>query len=242
MNSEWKRFIYKYREFIGPTVLIIVSILGLLVGVIPAGQSVISNYLVMKTLSNQVNILQNKAHILETMDETLVRSQLQGLLDAIPSDKSPGTLLLTAEGAAAQSSMAVSDIALVAPGSLATESAVIQSAQEKKLGSTLLPFTMTLEGTLLQFRSFLEIAQSVRRLLRVNSFSLNFTPQGTKALVTMQAFYAPFPVVIGSVDTPLVDFTDKEKESLASVLQIPEMISAVSTQPTTGKENPFSRL
>lgn len=241
MNIEWKRLIHRYQEFIGPIVLIVVSILGLIVGVIPAGRKVFGNYFAMQTVGKQVNALQNKAHVLETMDETLVRSQLQGLLDAIPSDKSPGTLLLTAEGTATQNNLSLSDISLVAPGSLATESAVIQSAQEKKLGSTLLPFTMTLDGTLLQFRNFLETAQSVRRLLRVNSFSLNFTPIGTKALVTMQAFYAPFPVGIGSVDTPLSDFTDKEKETLATILQLPQMVVPVSTQPTSGKENPFSR-
>lgn len=241
MDIQWKRLIRRYQEFIGPTVVIGVSILGLFVGVIPAGRTVLGNYWAMQTLGKQVNALQNKAHVLETMDEALVRSQLQGLLDAIPSEKNPGSLLLTAEGAAAQGNMAISDIALVAPGSLATESAVIQSAQEKKLGSTLLPFTMTLEGTLLQFRTFLETAQSVRRLLRVNSFSLNFTPAGMKALITMQAFYAPFPVVIGSVDTPLVDFTDKEKETLSSVLQLPQMVVSVPTQSTAGKENPFAR-
>lgn len=241
MDIQWKRFVRQYQEFIGPSVLIVVSIVGLIVGVIPAGRTVLGNYWTMQSLGKQVNTLQNKAHILETMDETVVRTQLQGLLDAIPSDKNPGSLLLTAEGAVLQSGMAMSDIALVAPGSLATESAIIQSAAEKKLGSTLLPFTMTLEGTFLQFRDFLETVQSVRRLLRVNSFSLHFTPVGVKILIAMQSFYAPFPVTIGSVDTPLSDFTDKEKATLASILQLPEMVVPVSIQPTTGKENPFSR-
>jgi Tfp pilus assembly protein PilO len=241
----------EYQGLIVSIGILIVCGLGVLLGVVPLIQKTIDLNTENRSLSAEVDLLNNKVSVLQSIDENAMRSDLQTLLSAVPSDKSLSTLLDTLDGLTGKTGVSSGNFSLSKLGSLATESAQRLSADERAVGSNILPFTISLTGTLDQMRGFLATSVSVRRLFRIRTFDVSFVKTGTEsgtmvsANMAMDTFYSPLPSAIGSVSEPLTALTSTDTNLIAKVAAMQPLVqtSSVTLPPPTGgagKSDPFS--
>jgi hypothetical protein len=154
------------------------------------------------------------------------------------------------DGLTAKTGVSVGDFSLSKLGSLATDSAQRLNADEQAVGSNILPFTISVEGTFDQLRAFFTAGISVRRLFRFRTFDVSFVKIGTEsanvvsANVAMDTFYSPLPSTIGSVSQPVTALTGTDTDLIAKVaaMQLLVTTSAPMPPPTggAGKSDPFS--
>lgn len=248
---QLKKLFHEYQGLIVSIGILIVCGSGLLLGVVPLIQKTIDLNTESRTLSAEVDLLNNKVSVLQSIDENAMRRDLQTLLSAVPSDKSLSTLLATVDGLTSQTGISVDGFSLSKPGSLATESAKRLSADEQAVGSNILPFTVSIAGSFDQIRTFFASSVSVRRLFRIRTFDVSFLKAGTEsanmvsARVAMDAFYSPLPSVIGPVSEPLTALTSTDIDLIAKVaaMQPLAQTSSLALPPPTagaGKADPFS--
>ncbi len=239
----------EYQKLIVSIGILLVSGLGIVLGVVPILQKTIAMNTQFNNLSREVDVLKNKVSILESIDEGSIRNSAQTLLSAVPSDKSLATLLWTLDGLSAKTGVAAGNFSIAKLGSLATESAKRVTADEQAVGGNIVPFTINISGTLDQLRGFLAASISVRRLVRIRTLDVSFqkTGSGSATMVTaalgMDTFYAPLPSMIGSVSQPLTALTSADDELIAKVARMQLMESPSLTLPPTGgavKSDPFS--
>lgn len=249
-HMQLRKLFREYQGLIISVGVLIVSGLGLVLGVVPLIQKTIDLNTENSSLSAEVDLLNNKVSVLQSIDENMMRSDLQTLLSAVPSDKSLGTLLGTLDGLTGKTGVSSGNFSLSKLGSLATESAQRLTADEQAVGSNILPFTISLTGTLDQMRGFLATSISVRRLFRVRTFDVSFLKAGTEsgtmvsANVAMDTFYSPLPSAIGSVSQPLTALTSTDTDLIAKVAAMPLLVQTSATLPPptagAGKPDPFS--
>lgn len=242
-----------YQGLIVSIGILIVSVLGIVLGVVPIVQKTIVMNTQFNSLSAEVVVLKNKVSLLESIDEGSMRNNVQTLLSAVPSDKSIPTLLWTLDGLSAKTGVAAGNFSLAKLGSLATESAKRVTADEQAVGGNIVPFSMDISGSLDQIRGFLASSVSVRRLIRIRTFTVRFAKRSTEATgsanmisanLEMDTYYSPLPTTIGSVNQPLTALTSTDDDLIAKVAQMQLMQSTSLTlpSPSTGavKPDPFS--
>ncbi|MCX6792342.1 MAG: hypothetical protein NT149_04900 [Candidatus Gottesmanbacteria bacterium] len=250
---QLNKLFHNYLGLIVSVGILIVSGLGILLGVVPILQKTIDMNTQFNSLSAEVDILKNKVSVFESIDEVSMRSNVQTLLSAVPSDKSLPTLLGTLDGLTAKTGVASGNFSLAKLGSLATESAQRLSADEQDVGGNILPFTIDITGSLDQIRGFLAASVSVRRLLRIRTFDVSFlktAPESSEsanlvsATLGMDTFYSPLPTTIGSVSQPLTALTSTDDDVIAKVasMQLLVVPSSPLPPPSVGpsKPDPFS--
>jgi len=242
-----------FREYQGLIVsagILVVCVLGVLLGVVPLVRKTSDLNKENRSISAEVELLKNKVSVLESLDENAMRSDLLILLSAVPSDKSLSTLLDTLDGLTAKTGVSSGDFSLSKLGSLATESAQRLSADEKGVGSNILPFTINLTGRVDQLRGFLAASVSVRRLFRVRTFQVQFAKTATgssdmvSVVVGMDAFYSPIPSAIGPVSQPLTPLTSADSDLIAKLEGMQLLVAPSSSLPPPSagaeKTDPFS--
>jgi Tfp pilus assembly protein PilO len=240
----------RYEGLIVSIAIFIVSGLGIVLGVVPILQKTIALYTQFNSVSAEVNVLKNKVAVLASVDESSLRSSVQTLLSAVPSDKSVPTLLWTLDGLTAKTGVAAGAFSLAKLGSLATESAKRVTADEQTVGGNILPFTISISGSLDQLRGFLATSVSVRRLVRIRTLGVSFQKNATgsadvvSATLGMDTFYSPLLTTIGSVSQPLTALTSTDNDVVAKVAQMQLMGSTSLTLPPSAggavKPDPFS--
>lgn len=241
-----RKFLRLNQGIIIPGVLFLFSLFVVLLVLYPVGQQTWELMQNVGKERDEVLALQTKLSQLQNLDEESLRQQLRVLTSAIPTDKSLATLLSTAETVSANTGATLSDLSLINPGSLATDSAKRLSAEEKTFGASLLPFTALLIGSDAQVKNYLATAVAVRRLLRVKQLSIVFASDGSaRATVNMEGMYAPLPTNLGDVKQPIVPLTAKEEDLLDRLSSQPnygqELLAAPATaQPQPFKANPFA--
>ncbi len=207
--------------------MILVSGIGIIFGIVPAVGKVISLRSNSVALSKTIQILRTKITILESKDESTYRDQFIQLVAAVPGDKSLPTLFATLDGLSAQSGVTLTEFTLSRAGSIASESGTRVSAEEQKIGSNLLPFTITVNGSYDQIYAFLSQVNNVRRFFRVNNFEISFADTSAISVrMGMDAFYAPISSAIGTVDSPLEPISAKEEELITKISQMPYLSQA----------------
>lgn len=189
--------------------------------------------------------LQTKLNQLQALDEETLRQQLRLLTSAVPTDKSLPTLLSTAEAVSANTGVTLSDMSLISPGSLATDSAKRQTSEEKTFGASLLPFSIVLTGTSDQIRNYLSTSINVRRLLRVKQFTIIFSGDGAaRSNVSLDALYAGLPTNLGDVRQPILPLAEKDEQLLDKLASQPNYSQELLAIPVAGeqpfKADPFS--
>lgn len=249
MNS-YKRLFKRYQGFGVSFIIIVVIVVGVFVGVLPAFAAIISMRKNVSDLSNQITILRQKASILESIDEEAYKAYLTELSLAVPTDKSLTSLFATIDGLSQETGVTLSNFTLTKPGSIATESAKRLTNDERKVGSSFLPFTLTVSGTYDQIRTFVERSVLVRRFFRIRHFSISFDQKETFSVhMGMDAYYAPLPTNLGSASQTVDSLTESDQAVIERVLGMPvlgkDSISASteeSTVPveTAPREDPFS--
>jgi Tfp pilus assembly protein PilO len=247
--KQIKKLLKTYKGLVISIVMILVSVGGVFVGVIPAIGKIIQIRSDIMILSSSTDHMQSKLNILNATDETTYTSQLQDLVAAVPSDKSLTTLFSTVDGIAVSSGVTITDVSLVKPGSIATESAKKQSNEEKQIGSNLLPFTVTVNGNYSQIHSFLSQAVNVRRFFRVRNFEISLADMSDISVrMGMDAFYSPITLDPQNFDKPLEPLSSEEEQIIVQIramplvgqttLPAPSVPSAES--PSGGRADPFS--
>jgi Tfp pilus assembly protein PilO len=244
---SFRKFIKKYQQIIISVAILLVCIGSIIFGIIPAIGKLLALWETNATLTTKNQALRLKASVLASLDEETQRQNLNALIAAVPPDKSLPSIFSTIDGLSVNTGVAVTDFILTGAGSLATESARKQSGEEQKLGSNLLPFSVSIIGSYEQIRNFLESAVAVRRFFRVRQFELSFTGSSDlTATLGMDAYYASLPTHLGQIEQRLDLLTLKEEEVIAKVSTLPLLAQEVvisaaelSSQPA-GKDNPFA--
>lgn len=223
--------------------LALASIGGILLGIVPLTQKTITLWQTVRTLSSDAELLRKKSEILLVLNEDELRQSVLTLASAVPPDKSLPSILTTIDTVSGQANIAISDVALTKPGSLATESAKKLTKDETIIGSNLLPFSVNGRGTFDEVKSFLSSVVVVRRLFRLRSMTLTMGSSITDAHVELDAFYLPYPTTVGSVSS-ISNLTDAEQKTITSVSSLPlasvTVVSTVSASFPTGKDDPFA--
>ncbi|MBU1326704.1 type 4a pilus biogenesis protein PilO [Patescibacteria group bacterium] len=235
------RILRPYRTTIVSISLLLLCVVAVVVGVVPAYKKASTMRSNAKELSETVMLLRNKIDLLNSTDEDTLRSQVALTLSAIPSDKSVASLFSTIEGVANLSGVTLADITVSAVGKIATNSGVTKNTEEIQLSSTIMPFAASINGTYQQIRDFLEAANSVRRFVRVQAFSL---AKGEGDVLTMSAdmnaFYTPLPTSIGKPSDRIEAFTQDDQDLLTSISSM-QLVGESGLQPQDSEPLPFMR-
>lgn len=211
-----------YRPLLVSVAILLVCVIGLFVAVAPLAKKTIDIVQEVGPLREEVSGLQEKEQALLTLDSATLQEQLSVLLSAVPQEKSIPTLFSMVEGVAGESAVSIEDMGLSSPGSIATASAAKQTSEEQKLGSGLLPFTLSISGGVEQIRTFLDMSSSVRRLARVRTFSVTVREDGTaRTSLDMDAFWLPFPAAIGKVSQRISALTPQQEQVIADMRALP---------------------
>lgn len=243
MNT--KKFFRIYGTVVKYGAITVASILVLIFGIYPLLTRTLNMADQQRTLSSDVAALQKKTAILNVLDEQALRDDIFALTTAIPPDKSLATVLYTVDTVSAQNGVAVADLTLQRPGSIATGSAAKRTADEARLGSNLLEFSITVKGSFEQIKSFINNLQAVRRMFRVRTLTMTFTEGELNANSNVYAYYSPLVVVAPGALEPISPLSDDDLKTIAAVNALPlaSGVSAapvVATVPSGNKTDPFA--
>ena len=241
------KFFRTYKELTISLLMILLSVLGLIFGIVPSVKKIIDIRNNSVALVKTIQILRTKINILESKDESTYRDQLSQLVAAVPGDKSLPTVFATLDGLSAQSGVLLTDFTLSKLGSIASESATRQSSEERQLGSNLLSFSITVSGSYDQVYTFLSLVNNVRRFFRVNNFNISYEDtSGISVHMGMDAFYSPISSAVGAVDSPLDPLSAKEEDLITKISQMPYLAQSALLQtpaaqlPSTPRSTLFS--
>ena len=242
------KFLRTYQEFFISGALIVVVIMGTIFGIVPMIQKILAIREDSVALSDSVQQLQSKETILENINDQTYRTELAALVSAVPTDKSLPTLFSTIDAVSASTGVTVAELSLDRPGTLASGSADKQTAEEKKIGSSLIPFSITVNCDYLQIHDFLAAVVNIRRFFRVRNFNISFRdPSNISVHVGMDAFYAPLGSIATTIESPLEPFSPDETHIIKTIEDMPQPSALSSTgvsQPTAQSEStrsdPFS--
>lgn len=235
----------EYRSQVLMAGITLFSIIGIFVGVIPLASRSIAQFQTNKNLSDDITVLKAKSEILVSLDEQTLEKNLLDLTEAVPTDKSLGTIFTTLDGVAG-ASVVVQNFQVTRIGSIATDSAKKLNADESKIGAGILPFSVTVTGQENELRTFLTQVVGVRRMFNIRAVNMTYGPLGVNATVNLDAYYYPLPVAIGALTEPITQLSDKEEATLTMVQRLPLQSSfayapaSESAVTVTGKEDPFS--
>ena len=220
--KEFRKFFRQYQNFIISSVIFIGIVVGVFVGLLPAFGKIVDMRSELSSLSAKNSSLQTKASLLDSLDEDTYNQYLKELSYAVPTDKSLTSMFTTIDGLSTLTGVTLSDFTLTKPGNIATESAKRQSTEEKKVGSSFLPFTLTVTGTYDQIHKFMEQAINVRRFFGIRFFDITFTRSDTiSAHMGMNAYYAPLPTTLGSPSQKIEQLDESDEKVISQVANLP---------------------
>ncbi len=244
MPKELRHFLRTNSSLLVSLVMISIAIAGSIWGLVPFGKTLWSMYKDLNTVRSKTAILSAKYSTLSSLDESQLAAGGNDLLRAIPSDKDVATILATIEQTANASGLSVVNLTIANPGSLATEAALRQSAEEKQLGSGIITSGVTVEGPFANIKTYLNTLQRVRRLLRLQSAEVTIREGGVaRANITVESFWAALPTTLGDIAAPLPPRSTSEDELLARIRAFPVSYQGLLTTGPVSfppKQNPFS--
>ena len=223
MNTsvQIRKFIRKYQGIIVSVCIILGSLAGGIWGILPAIGVVFGMRDETAQVQRQVDTLRTKANILDAIDEDTYSQYLTDLTLAVPPDKSLTSVFSTIDGLSNMTGVTLSDFVVAKPGLVATGSAEAQSSEEKEIGSSLLPFNLTVTGTYDQVHNFLEQANNVRRFFRVRNFDIAFNGEDLSVKLGMDAFYKPFPTSLGSPQQAIEPLAQNDQDTIMQIQALP---------------------
>ncbi len=248
MNS-YKRIISQYNNIIISLSIFLFIGVCVYIGLIPGISSIGEMKKNAEELSRQIEVLSQKASLLESIDEEGYKNYLVDLSLAVPSEKSLTSLFATIDGLSRTSGVLLSDFKLIKPGPLATSSAKLSTNEERKTGSNFLPFTLKVTGDYDQLRKFVTDAVKVRRFFRIRYFSMKFDEEETMSVsMGMDAYYAPLPTYLGSTSEKLDMLNEDDLAVIEKIMQMPvlgkeesvDSASRATSVESAPREDPFS--
>lgn len=218
-----RRFLRQYQSFVISGSVVLFSMIALFVGLLPGIR--MTKQLVQETqsLRKTVATLTEKQQVLTNLDITTLTRYAQAAIAAVPADKALGSLFSTIDALTAKEGVTVTGVSLGNVGGVASDSAKKLSQDEQKIGVSIIPFSVTVEGPIDRVRNVVDQAVKIRRFFRVRSFDLVFDAKTstTKSTLSMDAYYVPDPKVISKVTDPLTPLSAEETDLLDTVATFP---------------------
>lgn len=244
-----QRIIRTYQQLAVSVAVLVFCVIAFFSGILPSFKTVRDRFIALYALGKDNEQLTQKVELLNRYEEIDLKDKLSVLFSAVPGDKSLPSLFGTVEAVANETGVTIVDMS-VSGGLVASASASKQSPLEKKLGSRIVPFTVTVEGSLSNMQQFIINIPLVRRLMRIREFSITF-PKNNKPLTVsflLDAFYEPYETQLGGTGALIKPLNDDELSIIDKLTKFPLMLSAnsenqsvASSSTTTVKSNPFMR-
>jgi len=233
MIPKIRRFIRMNTSLVVYSVLLLMGVIGLFVGLVPAVQNGITLIRDLQSLQDEMNSIQKKVTMLSSLNQEELERRSEDVLSAVPTDKSVSTLLSSVEAVALKNGLMISDMSIEAIGSLATGSAIQQTKPE---GNTMTE-TVSLQGTLIQLRNFLSEVVRIRRFMTIENMGLTALPKSNlmSALLSIEVYYQSLPITIGKASDPIELFSQKEIDTLEKVALYP-IVFATEMQPLSSQK------
>ncbi len=212
---EFRRIVRQYQSVLVSGLLLLFLAVTLLTGILPSIRTILTLNTTRKTANSDVSLLRQKVGILDALSEQTLSDDLGRMLTAIPGEKSLPTVLGSLESIAVSSGVSLVEIEFAESGSIATASAASGTPEEKTLGTSFVPFSVSVNGSTSQIQQFIETSLTSRPLLRINHFSISVQQSGGYlARFDMNAFSAPLPATIGKASQKIENLTPKELATL----------------------------
>lgn len=235
---NYKRYFRLYKNIIFSTLIILFcAIIGLFV-LTPFFTQLLSLRDKVIALQADVDILEQKISILDSIDDSVLREHLLSLDAAVPTHKSLPTLLGTIDGLNLRSGLSLENVAIESPGKLSTSSALLSSVTGREIH-----FSFAVRGTIEQIRSFLELTTKIKRVLRIDSLAFSFPDSSVGNIqLSMSTFYEPLESFSDVVEKPIKPFTDEEARVLVAVAAMPwyaEQLESLPPEEYPTRNDPF---
>lgn len=219
--------IAKYSSLAVPAVSILLSLLVLLLIVWPKFSETLQIRNSNLELAQKVDSLNEKAAILTGLDETELGRQVVAAEQLLPSDKNIFLLISQIEKAAAASGVLLNRVE-TAPG-LAEAVSAGQSADSAPSGaaaqSAIAPnvkVNVSFTSGYSSLLQFLDNALTIPRVISISDLSVSASSsEGSaqlKATMSIIAYFKQLPTDLGSIETPITDLTQSEKDRLEKII------------------------
>lgn len=236
------------KEFL-PSILMALFSVGLVVyALIPGIRSIQEIIISTDNVNKENRLLKKKVNTFAQFDEETLTQHVSTLLSAVPSDKSISSILTTIENVASSNRVMVSDLTVVNPGSISSDSASTK-INNTKLGSNTIKISTSITGLKDDIFSFITNIRKVRRLIRIATMTQTFTSvdasSSAKLKLELEAFYAPLPITLGKIESEISPLSANEEQIITKISEYPLQFD--NTQPiqqgqieTGNKIDPFS--
>lgn len=225
------RFIRMHQTLVTYAAILIVALVGLIVGVIPALQKDLILFSAVQNEKNDVDALQKKSSLLSSYSKDDLENVYAMVLSALPADKSVSTFMETVEAVVAKYNLAIVSEEFERIGS-----ATSPSNTTKSVGTDALGMTLKVQGDLSNLRAFFEDIIRVRRLVAVKDVNISFSVRShqPEAVIRLETYYAPLPATIGSASDALPQLSAQQSQMLEKLSQYPLVYQTggTSTQAT----------
>lgn len=222
------QYYLRYKIILWPAVVGIICVVLLIFIIIPQIQN---SFFTLRTLSDSEARLRNldkKADLLERINTSEYRQNINTALIALPEEKDiPGVLsqILFLLGA--------NQLKLVAIG---LSPAPPSSSNLESVG-----LKLEVEGDTLGIKNFLTKLRAVPRLMKVTGLEVNGSRETIQATISLTAHYLGLVSQLGDIEKPIEEVSQAELEVLTTIKNNLRSTpsSLVITPTSTGKVDPF---
>jgi Tfp pilus assembly protein PilO len=226
------------KPYLLPIVTVVVLLVLVPLIIMPWLGDVQAGFAQMQTNQQKLNAMRAKADALEKLDAETNRQLLRQKVEpAIPSEADPAGLLGTLEQIAVSTGSKTKTVQYSQSGTKPT-------AAGEEAGQSV-STNFTIEGTYANIAFFISRAESVARVVSLNSMHIvpvSGSDNGDALLATFDvvAPYSPLPTDLGPAESPLPERTSAKTQALETVNKL-QQASYAATAPAaiTGKQNPF---
>lgn len=227
----------KYKFLIWPVVVGVSSIIIIILVIIPQLLTYLNVNDKINQAQNRSNILETKAVALENIDNLLTQKDLKVVFSVLPTDQDVPQAMVVLQDMIAKSGLELKSTSFGAVG-----------LSQKAVGNSSFQLNIAVSGQVNLLRDFLIQLQNSPRLFQVDSIGVQF--QKDKGLIEadmpLSVFYNPSLGEMGTVEDPIPQISDKDKDLLAKLTQVVGQgnVSLISQEATSasvplGKSDPF---
>lgn len=229
-KEELLKFYDKFKLFIFPAVVAVLSLLLILLVIYPQIVKLLENQKQAADLTERSKLMEGKAKELENYDIKDLTLKVNSALSSYPAEKDYVNSLRILQNIVSQSQFSVVSLGLQA------------GSGEGKIQS----YNMKLDvlGPGVNLPKLLSNIENSYRLMRVVSLETSAGKDlQTNASLTINVLYEDIPKGYGSSDSPLPKFSEKEQDILSRLAAIGDIIIPQDQQGAQlgprGKTNPF---
>ncbi|MDO8620798.1 MAG: hypothetical protein Q7R31_00725 [Candidatus Levybacteria bacterium] len=206
IDADTLKFLYtKYKEFLVPVMVMIVSIILLIVFVVPQFLIFLSNIDTMKTENSKLSVLKNNLNIITSANDSILDSQLKITSAALPLTKDYTGIL----NALATSSR-ISGASL---GTFEFQVGDVSQTQQNQSGFPFLKMTLNVGGDMKTINNFINSLSQTLPLSEITGVIIN----NDFSTINLSFYYKPVPANAISNNLP-INAVSKEGFNLISKL------------------------